>query len=142
MSTVKDGDVVKIHYTGALDDGTVFDSSEGRDPLEFKVGEGRVIPGFEKGVMGMAVGENKKIHIPSEEAYGDYKEEMKLTAPRQNFPKDVEIQTGMQFQLQADNGQVILASVIGFTDTDVHLDANHPLAGKNLNFDLKLEVIE
>jgi peptidylprolyl isomerase len=141
MTEVKEGDVVKIHYTGTLDDGSVFDSSEGRDPLEFKVGEGQVIPGFEKGVMGMAVGENKKIHIPSEDAYGEYREDMKLDAPRKHFPEDLEIQNGMQFQLQADNGQTILATVIGFTDTDVYLDANHPLAGKALNFDLKLESI-
>jgi peptidylprolyl isomerase len=141
MSTVKNGDVVKIHYTGTLDDGTVFDSSEGREPLEFTVGDGRVIPGFEKGVMGMAVGENKKIHIPAEEAYGEYSEEMKMNAPREHFPKDVEIKNGMQFQLQAENGQVILATVIGFTDTHIYLDANHPLAGKALNFELKLDGI-
>jgi peptidylprolyl isomerase len=141
MSEVKNGDVVKIQYTGTLDDGTVFDSSEGREPLEFKVGDGRVIPGFEKGVMGMAVGDSKKIHIPVEEAYGEYREELKLNAPRKHFPKDVDIQNGMRFQLEGDNGQVILATVIGFTDNDVYMDTNHPLAGQALNFDLKLEAI-
>ena len=141
MSTVKDGDMVKIHYKGSLDDGSVFDSSEGREALEFKVGEGRVIPGFEKGVMGMAIGESKTIHIPVAEAYGEYSEEMKITAPRQHFPKDADIQNGMQVQMQAENGQAVMATVIGFTDTDIYLDANHPLAGKALNFDLKLDAI-
>ncbi|MCP4152493.1 MAG: peptidylprolyl isomerase [bacterium] len=142
MSTVENGNEVKIHYTGTLDDGTVFDSSEGREPLEFKVGDGRVIPGFEKGVMGMAVGESKKINIPAEEAYGEYSEELKLNAPRAHFPKDVELQNGLQFQLQEDNGQSIMATVVGFTDTHVYLDANHPLAGKALNFELKLDAIK
>ncbi len=141
MSTVKDGDTVKIHYKGTLDDDSVFDSSEGRDPLEFKVGEGRVIPGFENGVKGMAVGEEKKIHIPVEEAYGERREDMKLDVPRQQFPQDLEVKNGMQFQLQADNGQAMMATVIGFTDEQVYLDANHPLAGKALNFELKLEAI-
>ena len=138
MTAAKTGDSVKIHYTGTLDDGTVFDSSKGREPLEFTLGEGRVIPGFEAGVLGMETGATKTIHIPAAEAYGLYQDDMKLQVGRDEFPKDMPPQIGQQLQMQNPSGQAFTVVVAAVTDTAVVLDANHPLAGKDLNFDLEL----
>lgn len=139
MVQAKSGDTVKVHYTGKLaDDGTVFDSSEGRDPLEFAIGEGQIIPGFEQAVIGMAEGESKTVEIPSEEAYGPHRPEMVLEVDREQIPEDIEVKTGQQLQVQHPSGQQIPVVVTGIADTKVTLDANHPLAGQTLKFDIEL----
>ena len=135
---VENGQKVKIHYTGTLDDGSQFDSSAGRDPLEFEMGAGMVIPGFEEGVRDMEEGEKKTIHIPAKEAYGEHREDMVMEFPRTHLPEGVEPQVGMQLQLQGPQGQAIPAKVIAVTDDSLTLDANHPLAGQDLNFELEL----
>jgi FKBP-type peptidyl-prolyl cis-trans isomerase 2 len=138
MQTVKSGDTVKVHYHGRLTDGTTFDSSEGREPLEFEVGSGMVIKGFDDGVTGMGVGEKKTINIPADEAYGQKNEEMMVEFPRANFPPDMVPQAGMQLNMTSGDGQVIPVVVVDVKDDIVFLDANHPLAGEELIFDLEL----
>ncbi|MGB8646588.1 MAG: peptidylprolyl isomerase [Anaerolineae bacterium] len=138
MGLAKNGDLVKVHYTGKLNDGTVFDSSVGREPLEFTLGEGQVIPGFESAVEGMNTGENKTTQIPSEEAYGPHYPEMVLVVPRNQFPLDVDPKVGDQLQLRQPDGQSFVVNVTETTPEAVTLDANHPLAGKDLNFDIQL----
>lgn len=135
---VKDGDTVSLHYTGSLDDGTVFDSSEGGDPLSFKVGEGQVIPGFEDGVRGMQVGESKDVSIPPDQAYGEYYEELVRVVPRQAFPPEVTPAVGLGFELELPNGQTLPVRVIDVDGDNVTLDANHLLAGETLNFKIRL----
>ena len=129
---------IKVHYTGKLDDGTVFDSSLEREPLEFVIGSGQVVPGFEKGVIGMKVKDKKNIHIPFKEAYGDYREDMVIKVPRSNFPEDIKPEVGMQLQMQQQENSQLLVLIREFDDESITLDANHPLAGQNLNFDLEL----
>ena len=135
---VEDGKKVKVHYTGTLDDGTVFDSSEGKDPLEFTVGEGKVIKGFDAAVKEMNLDEEKEIHIESKEAYGDTRAELIKQVPRDQLPKEQEPQVGMVLGVGMPNGQQIPARITAVNDTEVTIDLNHPLAGKNLNFKLKL----
>jgi len=135
---VENGEKVKIHYTGTLDDGTQFDSSAGRDPLEFEMGAGMVIPGFEEGVRDMEEGDKKTIHIPAKEAYGEHREDMVMEFPRTHLPEGVDPQIGMQLQLQGPQGQAIPAKIIAVTEETLTLDANHPLAGQDLNFELEL----
>lgn len=137
MTQATIGNTVKVHYTGTLDDGTQFDSSEGRDPLEFVLGEGQVISGFEKGVEGMAVGDKKNIHIPAEEAYGQHHVELVQEVPRTQIPEEIELEVGLQLQAQGPNGPFLLV-VSELTDETAILDGNHPLAGKDLNFELEL----
>ena len=134
----KAGDTVMIHYTGTLDDGTQFDSSEGRDPLEVTLGSGQVIKGFDDGVTGMSVGEEKTIHIPCEDAYGPINPEMTQDVPRAQIPAEIPLDIGRTLQMQGPNGEVIPVKVAKVTDETVTLDANHLLAGKDLNFKLKL----
>ena len=129
---------VKVHYTGKLDDGTVFDSSEGRDPLEFELGAGRVIPGFEAGVTGMEVGEKKTVVIPPDEAYGPADDQLIQTIERSQIPDDIPMEEGLQLQSQTPDGQMMVVTVVSFDDDNVTLNANHPLAGKTLTFDLEL----
>jgi peptidylprolyl isomerase len=138
MAQATKGDKVKVHYTGKLDDGTEFDSSRGRDPLEFTVGAGQMIPGFEAGVAGMDVGETKSVKITSDQAYGPRHDEMIVTVDRGEFPADVAPAIGDQFQMRHETGQVITVTVTGVEDDKVILDANHPLAGEDLNFDIEL----
>lgn len=138
MSQSKNGDTVKVHYTGTLDDGTQFDTSKGKDPLQFTLGSGQVIPGFEEGVVGLSVGESKKINIPSDQAYGPYREDLIKTLERSSFPADLELQEGIMLQIPQDNGQAAVVQVKELTDDNVTLDANHPLAGKDLNFEIEL----
>jgi len=138
MQQVKAGDTVKVHYHGRLTDGTTFDSSEGREPLEFKVGSGQVIKGFDDGVTGMEVGEKKTINIPVEEAYGPKNEEMVVNFPRANFPEDLNPEVGMQLNMTNGSGQVIPVVIVEVGEEEVILDANHPLAGQDLVFDLEL----
>ena len=143
MRQAKHGDNVKIHYAGSLDDGTRFDSSFGRDPLEFTLGSGQVIPGFENAVEGMAVGERKSIRIPSDEAYGEHSDELVQELPIDFLPEELEVSVGMPLQATGPGGEVVNMMVIGVSDESVQVDANHPLAGKALNFDIELvEVVE
>ena len=138
MSNAKAGDTVKIHYTGTLDDGTQFDSSAGRDPLEFELGGGQVIPGFDSAVEGMAVGENKNVRIEPDQAYGDRHEQLVQQVPRSALPDDLEPQVGMGLQSQSPDGQVMMLMVTEVGDDSITVDANHPLAGQTLNFDIEL----
>ena len=134
----KKGDKVKVHYHGRLTDGTTFDSSQGRQPLEFEVGSGMVIQGFDEGVTGMAVGDKKTISIPPEEAYGPRQEEMVIEFPIINFPPDIKPEIGMTLQMHGENGQELPVVITGINEESITLDANHPLAGQELVFDLEL----
>lgn len=138
MSTVKNGDAVKVHYTGKFDDGQVFDSSEGGEPLGFKVGEGQVIPGFDAALIGMQIGQTKNVVIPAEQAYGPRLEEYVQTISREQFNLgDIEPELGMSIEMQTPQGSIPLV-ITELTETTVTLDANHPLAGEELHFDLTL----
>jgi peptidylprolyl isomerase len=138
MSQAKQGDTVKIHYTGRLNDGSVFDSSEGREPLEFTLGAGMVIPGFDRGVAGMNVGEKRTIEIPAAEAYGPHHPELMLNVPPQDFPPEVKPEVGQELYLMQPNGMPVTVTVLSVSPDVIILDANHPLAGKDLIFDLEL----
>lgn len=138
MQQVKSGDTVKVHYHGRLTDGTTFDTSSGREPLEFKVGSGHVIKGFDDGVTGMAVGDKKTVQISSSEAYGPKDESMIIEFPKENFPSDMNPEEGMQLNMTNGSGQVIPVVIVGIGEQSVTLDANHPLAGQDLIFDLEL----
>ena len=142
MSAVKKGDTIKVHYHGTLTDGTIFDSSLQREPLEFEVGGGMVIPGFDNGVLGMAVGEKRTINIPADEAYGQKQEEMIMEFPRDRFPEDMTPEVGMQLMMSSQTGQQFPVVVADVREDVVVLDANHPLAGKDLTFDLELVEIK
>jgi FKBP-type peptidyl-prolyl cis-trans isomerase 2 len=142
MSTVKAGDKVKVHYHGKLTSGETFDSSEGRDPLQFEVGSGAVIKGFDEGVTGMIVGEKKTIQIPFMEAYGPHSVEMVIEMPKERFPQDMEISIGMPLHMSDGQGRQFQVTVTEIKEEAVMLDANHPLAGKDLVFDLELVEIE
>ena len=134
---VKAGDTVQVHYKGTLDDGTIFDSSEGRDPLEFEAGSGMVIAGFDQGIMNMQVGEKKTIHIPMEDAYGPRQDEMIFNFNRAEIPADIPLEVGGTLNMH--NGQQVVPVIVReVTETAVLLDANHPLAGMALNFELEL----
>jgi len=135
---IEKGQKVKIHYTGTLEDGKQFDSSTGRDPLEFEMGAGMVIPGFESGVADMAVGEKKKINIVAAEAYGEKRDEMIMEFERANLPEDLEPEIGMGLQMQGPQGQAIPVQITAVADETITIDANHPLAGQNLTFELEL----
>ena len=138
MSKAKDGDTVKVHYTGTLENGEVFDTSREREPLEFKLGEGQLIPGFEKAVIGMNVGDSTTINIPSTEAYGDTREDLIIAVPKDQLPKEIEPKVGMQLQVNQENGQPVPVRIAEITDTELKLDANHPLAGEDLTFEIEL----
>ena len=136
MGQVKSGDKVKVHYHGKLTSGETFDSSEGREPLEFEVGAGMMIPGFDSGVLGMAVGEKKTIHIPAEEAYGPVQDEMLMEFPIDRFPPDMKPEIGMALNMSNGQGQQFPVVIAEVKEDAVILDANHPLAGKDLVFDV------
>jgi len=138
MSNAASGDRVKIHYTGTLEDGTEFDSSAGRDPLEFELGSGQVIPGFDKAVEGMAVGDSKSVTIPPEEAYGPRQEQMVQEVPKSALPKEMTPTEGMALQTRSQDGQTIRLTVTAVGEDTITVDANHPLAGKSLNFEIQL----
>lgn len=142
MTTAKSGDTVKIHYTGTLDNGTQFDSSAGREPLEFALGGGQVIPGFDKAVDGMAVGESKTVTIPAEEAYGQRHEQLVQEVPKTALPDEMEPSVGMQLQSQSPDGQVMNLVVTEVADESITVDANHPLAGQALTFAIELVAID
>ena len=138
MTPAQNGNTVKVHYTGKLDDGTVFDSSIDREPLEFQVGENQVIPGFDRGVIGMKIGESKTLTIPPEDAYGPVRDDMIVEVKKDKIPEDIDTAVGAKLQIQQPNGQPVPVTVTGATDDTVTLDANHPLAGKTLIFDVEL----
>lgn len=138
MQQVKKGDTVKVHYHGKLTDGATFDSSEGREPLEFEVGGGMVIPGFDAGVTGMIVGDKKTITIVADEAYGPKQEDMIMEFPKERFPAEMVPEVGMQLNMNNGSGQNFPVVIVDVKDEIVILDANHPLAGEDLTFDLEL----
>lgn len=138
MSQAKNGDTVKVHYTGALQDGTVFDSSESRGPLEFTLGRGQIIQGFEEAVLGMNPGESKTAQISADQAYGPHRPEMVLVVNRQQIPDDLDPQVGQELQIRREDGNAFAVKVTEISETDVTLDANHPLAGKDLTFTIEL----
>lgn len=138
MTQAKQGDMVKVHYTGKLDDGTVFDSSVDRDPLEFVLGEGQLIAGFEQAVLGMAPGESKTEKIPADEAYGPHREEMVVEVERQQLPDNIPLDVGQQLQIQQAPNQIIPVVITAISESKVTLDANPPLAGKDLIFEIEL----
>jgi peptidylprolyl isomerase len=138
VAQAKHGDTVKVHYTGKLEDSTVFDSSTKRDPLQFKIGDSQIIPGFEQAVVGMNPGESKTIKLPADKAYGPYREEMVLVVDQNQFPKNLKLEVGQQLQIPQKDGRKTLVTVTNFSESSVMLDANHPLAGKDLSFDIQL----
>lgn len=142
MAQAKEGDTVKVHYTGRLDDGTVFDTSADRDPLEFTVGTGRVIPGFEEGIVGMNTGESKTVTIPADKAYGPHHKEMQVEIARENLPEGLDPEVGDQLQVRGPDGNPVLVMVTDTNESTITLDANHPLAGKDLIFDIELVEID
>ena len=138
----KDGDTVKVHYTGTLEDGTVFDTSVEREPLEFTLGEGTLISGFEEAVKGMQVGQSKTVTIPAEEAYGLHRDDLVLVIERDQIPEDLDLKVGQQLQMQQTNDKTIVVIVTDVSETTITVDANHPLAGKDLTFEIELVEIK
>lgn len=142
MSKVKNGDVVKVHYTGRLKDGSIFDSSEGRDPLEFTVGSGQMIQGFDEGVVGMEPGEKKTLEIPSDKAYGPRRDEMVAKVKRCNVPEDINPEVGQILQVAHPEGFHLTVTVTEVSEEFVVLDGNSPLAGEDLVFEVELVSLE
>jgi FKBP-type peptidyl-prolyl cis-trans isomerase 2 len=138
MERAKNGDTVSVHYTGKLTDGTVFDTSEQREPLKFTLGERQVITGFEQAIEGMATGEKKTVQIPADDAYGPHHEELVFQVERQNLPTEIDPEVGQRLAFQRPDGQTVPLTVTDVTGSAVTLDANHPLAGRELTFDLEL----
>ena len=138
MSKAETGNTVKVHYTGRLNDDTQFDSSAGRDPLEFTLGTGQVIPGFEKAVTGMGVGESKTVTIPADQAYGPHHTELVLEVERGQIPPHINPEVGQQLEIHQQDGRTVGVVITEVTNEKVSLDANHPLAGQDLIFDLEL----
>jgi len=138
MTTAKSGDTVRIHYTGTLDDGTEFDSSSGREPLEFALGGGQVIPGFDSAVDGMSVGENKTVTIPPDQAYGMHHEQLVQEVPKSALPDEISPAVGMHLQSRSPEGQVLNLVVTEVAAESITVDGNHPLAGHALTFDIEL----
>jgi FKBP-type peptidyl-prolyl cis-trans isomerase 2 len=141
MTQVKSGDTVHLHYTGTLADGTTFDSSQGRDPLQFTVGSGQIIPGLDAALPGMAVGETKTVEVAADEAYGQPDPNARQAVPRSEIPADIPLEIGTQLQVQTPSGQVMPVTVAEVSDEQVVLDANHPLAGQDLTFNIELVAI-
>jgi FKBP-type peptidyl-prolyl cis-trans isomerase 2 len=138
MSTVKSGDQVQVHYTGRLLNGEQFDSSEGREPLEFTVGMGQMIAGFDAGVVGMAIGDKKTINIPAAEAYGEWEAENAFPFPKSNLPADMQLEEGMELTMRSPEGQPFNVVVAEIQEENIILDANHRLAGQELVFDIEM----
>ncbi|MGH1368353.1 MAG: FKBP-type peptidyl-prolyl cis-trans isomerase [Maritimibacter sp.] len=138
MTEVKAGDTVQIHYTGTLNDGTVFDSSEGRDPLQFTVGSGQIIPGLDKAIPGMVVGDKKDVPIVPAEAYGEHDPRGVIEVPRAEIPAEIPLEVGVQLEMRNPDGQAMPVTVTNVSEEQVTLDANHRLAGKDLNFAIEL----
>jgi len=141
MSQAKAGDKVKVHYTGKLEDGTVFDSSKDREPLEFNLGSGNVIPGFENGILGMAIGESRTITIAPDQAYGQTNPDLVATVERKQFPDNITPEVGLQLQMSQPTGQPLNVTITHIAGDSITLDANHPLAGKTLVFEVELVAV-
>ena len=141
MAPAKTGDTVKVHYTGRLDDGTTFDTSADREPLEFTIGQGQLIPDFEQAVIGMNPEESKTIRIPADKAYGPYREDMVMKVERDRLPADLKPKVDRKLQMRHPDGQSTVLTIIEVSDSQVTLDGNHPLAGKDLTFDIQLTEI-
>ena len=141
MDTVKNGDMIKLHYEGTLDDGSVFDSSKGREPLEFKVGSGQVIPGFDEAVLKMKVGEEKTFTIPAHKAYGERDPKLVTVVDRKQFPQNMKLSKGLQAHFVDENGSARAFTITEVNDTKVTVDANHQLAGEALTFKIVLKSI-
>jgi peptidylprolyl isomerase len=143
MEKVKEGDTIVIEYTGKLEDGTVFDSTAGKNPLEFTVGEGEVVPGLEKGVIGMAPGESKAIVVPPEDGYGPHLKERVCQLDKKRVPENFHPEVGQQLQMYRADGLPIMGTVVALSGTSFTMDYNHPLAGKTMVFETKLlEIVE
>jgi len=138
MTALKTGDTAKVHYTGTLEDGRVFDTSNDRDPLEFTVGEGQIIPGFENGLIGMEIGETRNIEVAPDDAYGLRQEELVLEIPVREFPENITPEIGLQLQIKQQDGTPFGVVITDVSEEAVTLDANHPLAGQTLFFEVKL----
>ncbi len=138
MPPVQNGDTVQVNYTGKLKDGTVFDTSHGRCPLQFTMGKGQLISGFEKAVLGMNTGERKTVVIPPDQAYGNRQDKAIVEIDRTSLPPDLNPAIGQRLELTQEDNSTVLVTVAGVTDATVTLDANHPLAGKDLTFDIEL----
>jgi peptidylprolyl isomerase len=138
MATALAGDSVSVHYTGKLDDGTVFDSSRDREPLAFTIGEGMLIPGFEKAVLGMSPGDSAQVRIPAEEAYGPYRQELLSRVPREDFPPSITPEVGLQLEATGEEGERMLVTITEVDEQSILIDGNHPLAGQDLNFSIQL----
>ncbi len=138
MVQAKHGDTVRVHYTGKLEDGTLFETSIERTPLQFTVGEGQIIPGFEKAVIGMNPSESKTTKVPVDEAYGPHLEEMVVTVDRNRLPADLKPEIDQRLQIRQADGRTTIAMVTDVSESSVTLDANHALAGKDLTFDIQL----
>ena len=138
MSKAKSGDTVKVHYTGTLEDGTLFDSSREREPLEFTIGGKQVIPGFENGVVGLEEGEKTSIKIPPSEGYGEYDEKLRFIFDKSQFPNDLELKPGLRLNMQGEGDKVAVFTGVDILGDEVILDGNHPLVGRTLLFELEL----
>jgi len=138
IQQTKTGDTVRVHYTGRLQDGTVFETSVGSEPLEFTLGQGQTIPGFEQAVIGMQVGESKTVTIPVDQAYGLHRDDLILEVSRDELPDDLEPTVGMQLQMNQGDGGIIIVTITEVSETTIKIDANHPLAGQDLTFDIEL----
>jgi len=138
MAQAKKGDMVKVHYTGTLDDGTMFDTSAEREPLKFTVGGGEVIAGFDTAVIEMSIGDKKVTVIPAEQAYGEHSKDLVTDVDRERFPADMELEIGQQLQVGLQDGNQAVVMIVDLSDTSVTLDANHPLAGQQLTFEIEL----
>ena len=138
MKKAEKGDVVQVHYTGTLTDGSVFDSSKDRAPLGFTVGAGQMIPGFDAGVLGMAEGESKRIEIPADQAYGPFRDDLVMEVSLDQFPPEADPKVGMRYRFQTEDGHAMVLAVTGVGEGTVVLDGNHELAGQDLVFDVTL----
>ncbi|WP_282120728.1 FKBP-type peptidyl-prolyl cis-trans isomerase [Ruegeria atlantica] len=138
MTEIKQGDTVRIHYIGTLLDGNVFDSSEGRDPLEFVVGTGQIIPGLDSAMPGLNIGDKKRVEIACVDAYGPINPAARQQIPREGIPDDIPLDPGTQLQMQTPDGQAVPVTVVEVDEATVTLDANHPLAGQDLIFDIEV----
>ena len=142
MAQAKNGNTVKLHVTGKLEDGTVFATSADSTPIEFTLGQGQVLPGIEQAAEGMATGETKTIEVPCEQAYGPRRDDLTHRIPKDRLPGDLAFEVGQRLQIDQTNGDTITASVVEVTDETITIDANHPLAGQNLTFDIEmLEIV-
>lgn len=142
MRQAKNGNTVKVHYTGKLKDGTIFDSSEGTDPLQFTIGEGQLLPAFEQGVVGLAEGDSKNIQIAAQDGYGLRQDKLIGKLPLEALPEDLTPEVGVRLQIKTPEDQLIVLKIVEVSDNDITVDANHELAGEDLNFEIELVEIE